>query len=73
MTVENTKNKMSPLQMGVTAEFPFNFAVLLQDPTEEEALKAIKAKVVLANGKEIDLVHDVDYTVELNTDRLGGT
>jgi hypothetical protein len=73
MTVENTKNKMSPLQMGVTAEFPFNFAVLLQDPTEEEALKAIKAKVVLANGKEIDLVYDVDYTVELNTDRLGGT
>lgn len=73
MTVENTKNKMSPLQMGVTAEFPFNFAVLLQDPTEEEALQAIKAKVALANGEEIELVYGTDYTVELNTDRLGGT
>ena len=73
MTVENTKNKMSPLQMGTTNEYPFNFAVLLQDPTAEEALEAIKASVLQADGTEIELVYNTDYTVTLNTDRIGGT
>ena len=73
MTVENTQNKMPPLQMGTATEYPFTFAVLLQDPTEEEALKAIKANVLQADGTEIELVYGVDYTVNLNTDRIGGT
>ena len=73
MTVENTQNKMPPLQMGTTNEYPFNFAVLLQDPTAEEALEAIKASVLQADGTEIELVYNTDYTVTLNTDRIGGT
>ena len=73
MTVENTQNKMPPLQMGTATEYPFTFTVLLQDPTEEEALKAIKANVLQADGTEIELVYGVDYTVNLNTDRIGGT
>lgn len=73
MTVENTQNKMPPLQMGTTNEYPFTFAVLLQDPTEEEALEAIKASVLQADGTEIELVYNTDYTVTLNTDRIGGT
>jgi hypothetical protein len=73
MTVENIQNKMPPLQMGSTTQYPFTFAVLLQDPTEEEALKAIKARVLLADGKEVELVYETDYTVELNTNRIGGT
>ena len=73
MTVENTQNKMPPLQMGTATKYPFTFAVLLQDPTEEEALKAIKANVLQADGTEIELVYGVDYTVNLNTDRIGGT
>ena len=73
MTVENTQNKMPPLQMGTTNEYPFTFAVLLQDPTAEEALEAIKASVLQADGTEIELVYNTDYTVTLNTDRIGGT
>ncbi len=73
MTVENIQNKMPPLQMGTTTQYPFTFAVLLQDPTEEEALKAIKARVLLADGSEVELVYETDYTVELNTNRIGGT
>ena len=73
MTVENTQNKMPPLQMGTATKYPFTFAVLLQDPTEEEALKAIKANVLQADGTEIELVYGVDYTVNLNADRIGGT
>lgn len=73
MTVENIQNKMPPLQMGSTTQYPFTFAVLLQDPTEEEALKAIKARVLLADGSEVELVYETDYTVELNTNRIGGT
>ncbi len=73
MTVENTQNKMPPLQMGTTNEYPFNFAVLLQDPTAEEALEAIKASVLQADGTEVELVYNTDYTVTLNTDRIGGT
>lgn len=73
MTVENTQNKMPPLQMGTTNEYPFTFAVLLQDPTEEEAFEAIKASVLQADGTEIELVYNTDYTVTLNTDRIGGT
>lgn len=73
MTVENTQNKMPPLQMGVATEYPFTFAVLLQDPTEEEALQAIKASVLQADGTEIELVYNTDYTVVLNPDRIGGT
>lgn len=58
--------------MGTLSEYPFSLTVLLTDPTEEDAKKAIKAKVKQADGVEIDLTYGTDYSVSLNTDRSGG-
>lgn len=77
MTVENTTSKQIAQQMGTLTEYPFTFTVLLTDPTEEEALKAIKAKVKTSGGEEIDLAYGSDdtdgYIVKLNSNRNGGT
>ena len=77
MTVENTTSRQVAQQMGTLYTYPFTFTVLLTDPTEDEALKAIKAKVKQADGSEIDLVYGSEgadgYTVTLNTNRNGGT
>lgn len=73
MTIENSTNKMLPQQMGITVNYPFTFNVILQDPTEEEAKKAIKATVLQKDGTEIELVYNTDYTIVLNTNRIGGT
>ena len=72
MTVENTNSKQIAQQMGTLSEYPFSLTVLLTDPTEEDAKKAIKAKVKQADGVEIDLIYGTDYSVSLNTDRSGG-
>ena len=72
MTVENTNSKQIAQQMGTLSEYPFSLTVLLTDPTEEDAKKAIKAKVKQADGVEIDLTYGTDYSVSLNTDRSGG-
>ena len=77
MTVETTTSRQVAQQMGTLYTYPFTFTVLLTDPTEDEALKAIKAKVKQADGSEIDLVYGSGgadgYTVTLNTNRNGGT
>lgn len=76
MTVEDTTSKQLAQQMGNSFEYPFTFTVLLSDPTEEDAKKAIKAKVKSAEGIITDLVYnsegDDGYSVVLNDNRNGG-
>lgn len=76
MTVENTNNKMPPQQMGESSDYTFNFAVLLSDPTEVEAMSSIKATVELADGSSIELSYGSSgsdgYSVTLNSNGVGG-
>lgn len=76
MTVESTNSKQLPQQMGINTEYPFTLDVLLEDPTEEEAKSAIKAKIKLADNTELDLIYndpgENGYQVVLNSNRLGG-
>lgn len=84
MTVETDTNKTDPIVMGAST-YDFNFRVLLKNPTEEEAKKAIKA-TINDGENEIDLVYrseppdtengevaeDNEYWVELSEDGNGG-
>lgn len=72
MTVENTSNKQTAQQMGTLYDYQFTFDILLKDPTAAAAQQAIKAKVKLEDGTEIDLTYGTDYSVTLNSDRSGG-
>lgn len=76
MTVEDTTSKQIAQQMGNSFEYPFTFTVLLSDPTEEDAKKAIKAKVRSADGIITDLVYNSEgvdgYSIVLNDNRNGG-
>lgn len=72
MTVENTSNKQTAQQMGTLYDYQFTFDILLKDPTEAAAQQAIKAKVKLEDGTEVDLTYGTDYSVTLNSDRSGG-
>lgn len=70
MTVENTISKTGKQVMG-SLTYDFSFDVLLKDPTEEAAKKAIKCSV--SDGTtETPLVYGKDYSVSLNTNRKGG-
>lgn len=70
MTVENTISKTGKQVMG-SSTYDFSFDILLKDPTEEAAKKAIKCSV--SDGTtETSLVYGKDYSVSLNTNRKGG-
>lgn len=70
MTVENSVSKTPKLVMGAKT-YDFNFDVLLEDPTAEEAKRAIKCSI--SNGTdETELIYGTDYTVTLNSDKKGG-
>lgn len=70
MTVENTISKTGKQVMG-SLTYDFSFDVLLKDPTEEAAKKAIKCSV--SDGTtETSLVYGKDYSVSLNTNHKGG-
>lgn len=70
MTVENTISKTGKQVMGAKA-YDFSFDILLKDPTEEAAKKAIKCSV--SDGTtEKTLVYGTDYSVVLNPNRKGG-
>lgn len=70
MTVENSVSKTPKLVMGAKT-YDFNFDVLLEDPTAEEAKRAIKCSI--SNGtEETELIYGTDYTVTLNSDKKGG-
>lgn len=70
MTVENETSKTDKLVMG-SKTYDFGFNVLLEDPTEEDAQKAIRCTV--SDGlKEIELKYGTDYSVELDKDKKGG-
>lgn len=70
MTVENSVSKTPKLVMGAKT-YDFNFDVLLEDPTAEEARRAIKCSI--SNGtEETELIYGTDYTVTLNSDKKGG-
>lgn len=70
MTVENKTNKSGKQVMG-SKTYDFSFDILLKDPTEEAAKKAIKCSV--SDGTtETSLVYGTDYSVSLNTNRKGG-
>ena len=51
--------------------YDFSFDCLLNDPTEELAKQAIKAKIS-DGSNETQLVYGTDYTVALNSDGHGG-
>lgn len=71
MTVETTKNKTDKQVMG-SLTYDFDFDCLLQDPTEEDAKKAIK--VTISDGvQEYPLEYGTDYSVALNSNGFGGT
>ena len=71
MTVETTKNKTDKQVMG-SLTYDFDFDCLLQDPTEENAKKAIK--VTISDGvQEYPLEYGTDYSVALNSNGFGGT
>lgn len=70
MTVENTISKTGKQVMGAKT-YDFSFDVLLKDPNEEDAKKAIKCSV--SDGEnEKSLVYGKDYSVVLNANRKGG-
>lgn len=70
MTVENTISKTGKQVMG-SLTYDFSFDILLEDPTEEAAKKAIKCSV--SDGTtETSLVYGKDYSVSLNANRKGG-
>lgn len=70
MTVENTISKTGKQVMGAKT-YDFSFDVLLKDPNEEGAKKAIKCSV--SDGEnEKSLVYGKDYSVVLNANRKGG-
>lgn len=70
MTVENETSKTDKLVMG-SKTYDFGFNVLLEDPTEEDAQKAICCTV--SDGIiETELKYGTDYSVELNKDKKGG-
>lgn len=70
MTVENTISKTGKQVMGAKT-YDFSFDILLKDPTEEAAKKAIKCSI--SDGTtEKTLVYGTDYSVVLNPNRKGG-
>lgn len=70
MTVENSVSKTPKLVMGAKT-YDFNFDVLLEDPTTEDAKRAIKCAI--SDGTtETELIYGTDYTVTLNSDKKGG-
>lgn len=70
MTVENSVSRTPKLVMG-SFTYDFNFDVLLEDPTTEEAKKGIRCSI--SDGEnETELVYGNDYTVTLNSDGKGG-
>ena len=70
MTVENKTSKTEKLVMG-SATYDFLFDVLLEDPTEEDAKRAIRC--VVSDGlSESELEYGMDYSVILNEDGKGG-
>ena len=71
MTVENKTNKTAKQVMG-SLTYDFSFDCLLNDPTEELAKQAIKAKIS-DGSNETQLTYGTDYTVALNSDGHGGT
>lgn len=73
MTVTNNSSKQTPQVMGTNYEYPFSLDVLLQDPTEEDAKKAIKV-IILNKVTKIStlLEYGTDYSVTLNSDAKGG-
>lgn len=70
MTVENSVSTTPKLVMGVKT-YNFNFDVLLEDPTPEEAKRGIKCSI--SDGEnETELIYGTDYTVSLNSNGKGG-
>ena len=70
MTVENKTSKTDKLVMG-SKTYDFDFDVLLKDPTEEDANRAICC--VISDGlNEYELEYGKDYSVSLNSDKKGG-
>jgi|GEM_PF-2836862 len=72
MTVENQNNKMPPQFMGAV-EYEFTLDVLRADPTPEDAQRAIKCTVILADESTVELEFDKDYSVSFDDSLRGGT
>lgn len=71
MTVATQRSKTDPQVMGAYT-YDFGFERLSQDPTAEDAKKAIK--VAISDGTtETILEYGKDYSVDLGTSGIGGT